>query len=542
MTKFTVRSRGELIGYVPHMLGYPPTDSLVVVTASRKDGRSVIDVCVRCDFDPGIAARFAPSDAQALVRTLLSAHRFDEAHLLLFTDTWVTDAVREDAGVRGDRDRRGVRGDQGPLGDRSTAGDAADPRATPGPGDGPSTPWARDSTAEAARAESGRDDECAPAATGVPDAVDLGLADSGLAPQVRRLPGRSEHAARGERTGPHGATTDPCSDSTRPCSDRSVPHSEIAGPDRAAVGSSPQCAGAVFASPIALISQVLEDSGVSVSQAVWVGRGRSGPIPTPQGHGCSCRGGCDGEKHPPERDDTAFCGHQRHDVEDLEPLNPAVSRALDLQGAVASRDLAHAAALPQPSPLHLRVIDAQRATAHSFSELIGAIMSDVVDVHDHRRARVPRPLAVLGFEALRGRLWVRDLVQMMLGFDHPQLSPDILRTMNGQALLRRFGDRPDRLELAGEMSGLSARRPEPLLADAAVKYMVGMCSYVEVEALPTVLAMTAWLEWTRARHSFAQHYATAALDLDAHCTLAALVLQAATRGLPPAWLNSGNVV
>ena len=57
---------------------------------------------------------------------------------------------------------------------------------------------------------------------------------------------------------------------------------------------------------------------------------------------------------------------------------------------------------------------------------------------------------------------------------------------------------------------------------------------------PAVLAMLAWLEWGRARNSFADHYACRSLALDPDYTLAGLVHGAVTRGLPPRWMAASG--
>jgi len=267
---------------------------------------------------------------------------------------------------------------------------------------------------------------------------------------------------------------------------------------------------ALYEKATAYVCDALVEQGVQVYAPAWVGCGMTGPMDRP---GRAAR-----LQHSTGR------------------------KPVDLGTGPVQADFGQAAALPRPVAEVAQRVSLLRPEEPDPARLIEAIMADVVALYDsaQRGARAepvaPSPLAIIAFEVLTEDLWVRDLIEMMLGFDHPQLPPDLLRTMSGEEFARTVIAQGDRVDMAAQMIGLSERRPDMQLTKLAADYLRAVASYVDVETLPTVLSMIAWFEWARARHSFAAHYAQAALDLDPRYSLAGLMLRAADAGMPPAWL------
>ena len=71
MNAYTVTQPSDLIGLVPHILGYTPTDSLVLVTGTRHGDRGEVGLTVRFDFVFSEAAHLDADDLTAIVATVL---------------------------------------------------------------------------------------------------------------------------------------------------------------------------------------------------------------------------------------------------------------------------------------------------------------------------------------------------------------------------------------------------------------------------------------------------------------------------------------
>lgn len=279
-------------------------------------------------------------------------------------------------------------------------------------------------------------------------------------------------------------------------------------------GSGPAEPGAaeILRTGVERVCDALQAAGIEVSAPVWVGRGLRG----------MCEGGA---------------------AEALPGLSAAVASHMAEQGSRVSEDFGHAAALPEPPAQLLAEVAVLRAASPDALALLAAVLSDAVAVYDVARSApgsarpVPSAAAVLAFEELTDDLWVRDLLQMVLGFEHPQLGPERLRSMTAEEFTVEIVEAEDRIALAAQMAGLSEVRPDMQLAEAGVDYLRAVAGAVALSALPAVLAMLAWAEWARARHSFAAHYAQAALALDPDYSLAQLMLRASEAGMPPAWMR-----
>lgn len=108
MTAGTARTPADLIGVVPHTLGYTPTQSLVfIIVSDQPDGTTVSGVTVRVDFSEIHAMEAIAGNGRHIVDMLLNATDATSVFVIGFTDMppdflrAAVDAIARTLGDRG---------------------------------------------------------------------------------------------------------------------------------------------------------------------------------------------------------------------------------------------------------------------------------------------------------------------------------------------------------------------------------------------------------------------------------------------------------
>lgn len=68
-----IRSHADVVGMIPHILGYVPEDSLVLVTVVEEAGHTVVGPCIRINFGYREACRLGSSGRSRIVRLVEEA-------------------------------------------------------------------------------------------------------------------------------------------------------------------------------------------------------------------------------------------------------------------------------------------------------------------------------------------------------------------------------------------------------------------------------------------------------------------------------------
>lgn len=275
-----------------------------------------------------------------------------------------------------------------------------------------------------------------------------------------------------------------------------------------------------FRLPVFLICAALAEAGYEVADPLWAGGG--------------------------------FCG-SLDDPEELygraETTDTEVAVRLIADGRSHAEDFAAATAHPVPPPELLTGAARIRASAPSAAARYDAALADLralLDLAEDPRATVAQvpgvlsPGGVVGMELMCAELWSRDCIEMILGFDHPDFSPARIAALEPGTFAAWARPIARSAAAAESMIGLSPERPDFARTAYSVAYLDCLVPAVDEASRPAVLAMLAWLEWGRARNSFADHYACRSLALDPDYTLAGLVHGAVTRGLPPRWMAASG--
>lgn len=271
-----------------------------------------------------------------------------------------------------------------------------------------------------------------------------------------------------------------------------------------------------FRLPALLICQALNEAGYEVADPLWAGLGHCGSLEDPA---------------------VTFDRSVSTEAE--------VAVRLIADGSSHAADFAAAASHPAADPDLLAEIARARRRALPNPQLFDAALGDMLGLHrlavDLDRtiydvADVLTPAGVLGIERMTEELWSRDCIEMVLGFDHPDFTPQRLGALQ-EGDFYHYAEPIARSVRAAElMIGLSPERPDFELTAYTVAYLGCLVPAVDDRHRAPVLAMLAWMEWARGRNSFADHYATQSLDLDPEYSLAHLISTAVTRGMPPRWM------
>lgn len=271
-----------------------------------------------------------------------------------------------------------------------------------------------------------------------------------------------------------------------------------------------------FRLPVFLICAALAEAGYEVADPLWAGEGYCGSLEDP---------------------DVLFSRAETTDSE--------VAVRLIADGRSHAADFAAATAHPVPPAALVEDAERARRSAVPAGERYDAALADlerlrrIADDPDTTVDDVPAALTgagVAGVELMAGELWSRDCLEMILGFDHPDLGPDRLAALSPGGFAEYARPIGRSAAAAEKMIGLSPDRPDFARTAYSIAYLSCLVPVVTERRRPAVLAMLAWMEWCRARNSFADHYAQQALAGDPDYSLAALVRAAIARGLPPRWM------
>ncbi|WP_236863083.1 DUF4192 family protein [Brevibacterium daeguense] len=270
-----------------------------------------------------------------------------------------------------------------------------------------------------------------------------------------------------------------------------------------------------FQLPVLLICSALIEAGYEVVDPLWTGAG--------------------------------FCGSltDRTAVFDSTVGTAAeVSVRMIADGMSHADDFTDAVSHPPADGQLLADLDLIRREELSDVDLFDAALSDILRLHEIARGGsqhgsldgLPTARGAVGIERMCEQLWSRDCIQMMLGFEHPSFLPAELGRLGPREFMHYARPICSSHEAAASMIGLSPERPDFALTGFSVAYLSRLVSVVSIRHRAAVLAILAWMEWSRARNSFAAHYASCALELDPDYTLAQLMSAAVAQGMPPAWM------
>jgi hypothetical protein len=270
-----------------------------------------------------------------------------------------------------------------------------------------------------------------------------------------------------------------------------------------------------FQLPVLLICSALIEAGYEVVDPLWTGAGFCGSL----------------------TDRTAV-------FDEAVGTAAEVSVRMIVDGMTHADDFTSAVSHPPADGQLLADLDRVRREKLSDADLFDAALSDVLRLHElaHGSSQhigldgLPTARGVAGIERMCEQLWSRDCIQMILGFEHPSFRPADLSRLGPREFMSYARPICSSHEAAAGMIGLSPERPDFALTGFSVAYLSRLVPVVSKRHRAAVLAILAWMEWSRARNSFAAHYAACALELDPDYTLAQLMASAVEQGMPPAWM------
>ncbi len=243
-------------------------------------------------------------------------------------------------------------------------------------------------------------------------------------------------------------------------------------------------------------------------------------------------------------------------IDDSEDMGTDIGLA---QSSACATELVSTGSAPAAGPDALVVKPADAAEAAAFRsaghggelslaaafDRLGELYPQLLELRgreeaiDRERLRsLVTPDAVRVLDRLLAAKWSRDVLEMILSFDHPDFLPKRMCRF-GPGELARHARRCGTSRLAAEqMIGLSPRAPRTRDLLLSIDLLEAYVRWADPAVVPTAYGVIAWFHWTLGGSTMAEQYALAALELDADHAMAQLIISAVSQGYLPQWLMS----